>query len=247
MVACRTPVRRSSQMIIRLEFSSMRKYELTLRGKVVLVFLVVIIFTLLILLVMFIRGLAAGSRTLDEAYGSQNPTDLIDDNNVSPSPTPSVKPTPIPLVNPTSTPSPTPTPVPTPAAPSPTPEATPDLSIEAAVTTIFYENDSYALSSADYAKLDVFVALAGTVKDRKIVVAGNSAGRIFPPTKAMKEVRYNLSRARAVTVAEYLKYCGIDESRILLVVNSADKPFDASGEGIPEGQAKNRRTEVYFE
>lgn len=107
------------------------------------------------------------------------------------------------------------------------------------VYTIYFDPDKYELKSDYVDILDVFFELSMET-DSVIVIEGNyNGGKNNKP-----EMFLNLSMNRALVAKTYLISKGIDQGRIEIVNNGANKPLsnDLSDNEI----MKNRRVDMFF-
>ena len=154
------------------------------------------------------------------------------------------------LSRPTPAPISAPTPTPTPAAsPAGRPELAPSRKPIAAkggfkVATIQFPNGSFDINAQDQRILDnvseIFRQRGGELR---VVGHASSRTRSMDPVKH-KIVNFQISAARANTIASELIRLGVPASQIRVVAMSDVKPLYF--EFMPSGEAGNRRAEIYI-
>lgn len=104
--------------------------------------------------------------------------------------------------------------------------------------SITFETNSASISPESYSALNEFIKTASILDGTIIQIEGN--------TDSTGDAAYNtaLSEKRARSVAMYLQAQGLDSSRFIVVGNGPSNPI--ADNNTPEGQAANRRTDVYF-
>ncbi|HIJ42986.1 MAG: OmpA family protein [Rhodospirillales bacterium] len=143
-----------------------------------------------------------------------------------------------------------PTPAPTPAAsPAGRPELVPSKKPIAAkggfkVATIQFPNGSFDINAQDQRILDnVSVIFRQRGGELRVVGHASSRTRSMDPVEH-KMVNFQISAARANTIASELIRLGVPASQIRVVAMSDVKPLYF--EFMPSGEAGNRRAEIYI-
>lgn len=104
--------------------------------------------------------------------------------------------------------------------------------------TISFESGAATIKSDSYEALNKFAETANLLNNVIIQIEGNTDSD--GDDTANKE----LSEKRAKSVATYLKYQGIDQTRFVIIGNGEENPIEDNNS--KEGKAKNRRTDIFF-
>lgn len=113
--------------------------------------------------------------------------------------------------------------------------------LKKSITISFQPNSAAFVDQAEASKvLDEFVKTAKIVDGAIIQIEGNIADTGEGDTEAGRK----LSEQRAKAVATYIQYQGVDPSRFVVIGNGITKP--TGDNKTTEGQAKNRRTDIFF-
>lgn len=104
--------------------------------------------------------------------------------------------------------------------------------------SINFDVNSASISSDSYATLQEFFKTANILNGTVIQIEGNT------DNTGDAALNQTLSEKRAKSVAMYLQSQGLDPSRFIVVGNGPSNPV--ADNNTAEGQAANRRTDVYF-
>ena len=104
--------------------------------------------------------------------------------------------------------------------------------------TINFESGAATIKADSYEALNKFAEIAGLLNNVIIQIEGNTDSD--GDDVANKE----LSEKRAKSVATYLKFQGVDQTRFVVVGNGETNPI--ADNNTKEGKTKNRRTDVFF-
>ena len=112
------------------------------------------------------------------------------------------------------------------------------------VAIIQFPYNSYSIAAADVAILDQIVELAD-LTGAGIQIVGHASGGIEQPSSvSLEEANLRVSMERANAVAEVLIGLGVDRDQLTVQAVGDSEP--AYAEDTPEGEAGNRRAEVYL-
>ncbi len=113
------------------------------------------------------------------------------------------------------------------------------------VGTVYFRHGSAGLTGEER-KLISQIAGAALQTDAYVRVVGHASSRTAEmPLDRHELVNFNVSLARAETVAAALVAGGVPEGRVLVEAMSASQPLFF--ESMPSGEAGNRRTEILFQ
>ena len=104
--------------------------------------------------------------------------------------------------------------------------------------TINFESGAATIKSDSYEALNKFAETAGLLNNVVIQIEGNTDA----DGNAAKNVE--LSEKRAKSVATYLKFQGVDQTRFVIVGNGSNNPI--ADNDSANGKAANRRTDIFF-
>lgn len=101
---------------------------------------------------------------------------------------------------------------------------------------ILFGFDSYSLTPAAQENIMKFAEILNEYPDTNIMIEGHTDSR------GTHQYNQTLSERRAMSVKNYLKMQGVDDSRMTTLGHSFDKPVATND--TDEGRAKNRRVEI---
>jgi NitT/TauT family transport system substrate-binding protein len=104
--------------------------------------------------------------------------------------------------------------------------------------SISFDVGSASISSDSYASLKEFFNTANILNGTVIQIEGNT------DNTGDATANQALSEKRAQSIAKYLQAQGLDASRFVVIGNGPNKPV--ADNNSAEGQAANRRTDMYF-
>lgn len=115
---------------------------------------------------------------------------------------------------------------------------------ETQVATIQFNNSSANLSARDR-QIIATVASAQRSDDTNVLIVGHASSRTRQLVKDRHEiVNFQVSFKRANAVAQALIQSGVPSNRVTVEAVSDDQPVYS--ESMPNGEAGNRRTEIFF-
>jgi len=115
---------------------------------------------------------------------------------------------------------------------------------EIQVATIQFDNSSANLSARDW-QIIATVASAQRSDDTNVLIVGHASSRTRQLVKDRREVvNFQVSFKRANAVAQALIQSGVPSNRVTVEAVSDDQPVYS--ESMPNGEAGNRRTEIFF-
>ena len=115
---------------------------------------------------------------------------------------------------------------------------------ETQVATIQFNRSSANLSARDR-QIIATVASAQRSDDTNVLIVGHASSRTQQLSKARHEVvNFQVSFKRANAVAQALIQSGVPSNRVTVEAVSDDQ--QVYSESMPNGQAGNRRTEIFF-
>ncbi len=118
------------------------------------------------------------------------------------------------------------------------------VGLETQVATIQFNRSSANLSARDRQILAT-VAAAQRSDDANVLVVGHASSRTKQLSKDRHEVvNFQVSFKRANAVAQALIQAGVPSNRVTVEAVSDDQPVYS--ESMPNGEAGNRRTEIFF-
>jgi outer membrane protein OmpA-like peptidoglycan-associated protein len=115
---------------------------------------------------------------------------------------------------------------------------------EIQVATIQFDNSSANLSARDR-QIIATVASAQRSDDMNVLIVGHASSRTRQLVRDRREVvNFQVSFKRANAVAQALIQSGVPSNRVTVEAVSDDQPVYS--ESMPNGEAGNRRTEIFF-
>ena len=115
---------------------------------------------------------------------------------------------------------------------------------ETQVATIQFDHSSAKLSARDR-QIIATVASAARGDDMDVLIVGHASSRTRQLPKARHELaNFQVSFKRANAVAQALIQSGVPSNRVTVEAVSDDQPVYS--ESMPNGEAGNRRTEIFF-